>query len=157
MRTVPQRSGWIQLPVVLVLMLGGPYGGLRLATTLTPASDVVQTLSPLAFGVILVGGLFLWMGLGIIAVVGSFFLRLLRGRSPREGAPGSGEVLVPPGSRAFVVLGVLVGGATGCVAGLLGDLGFLAALAAWTGAGTLYGAILWGTARSGYLPFPEPE
>jgi hypothetical protein len=57
----------------------------------------------------------------------------------------------------FIVLGVVSGGGIGCIAGLLGQLGFVAAVRVWTGAGPLYGIALWAAARSGYLPSPEPE
>lgn len=156
-RTVPRRSGWLQLLTVAGLMVGGPYMGLRLATGLTPESDVVQAVSPLAFGVILAGGLLIWMGVGIVSVVAAFVWSLLRGRNPREGAPGREEAIVPPGSRIFIVLGVVLGGAAGCLAGLLGDRGFLVPAGIWSAAGAAYGTALWAAARSGYLPFPEPE
>jgi len=56
-RVAPERSHRAQLGAVLVLMVGGPWGWLRLVMLLAPDSDVIQALAPLAFAGVLVGGL----------------------------------------------------------------------------------------------------
>lgn len=157
MRTVPERSGWAQLGTVVLLLAGGPWGALELAAAAAPSSRVVQSLAPLAFAGILAGGLLLWMGVGIVSVVGRFLWRLARGRNPWADAPGRSRRLVPPGYGAFPVLGVAVGGALGATMAWLTGWTLLPALAVWVGGGAGYGAALWSAAHWGYLPFPEPE
>ncbi|HSG50221.1 MAG TPA: hypothetical protein VLA43_20510, partial [Longimicrobiales bacterium] len=148
MRVVPERSPWALIATTLVLMCAGPVVGLALAVFLAPDSDVVQVLSPLAFGVTFVGGLFLWMGVGIVAVVGRFFVLLARGRLRAE-APKRTERLVPPGYRIFPVLGGVLGLGMGLLAGLLTPLTVMVAAGAWTAAGAAYGWVLRQAAHEG--------
>lgn len=157
MRIVPHRSPWAQLGTVFGGFLVGPLVALRLGLLLTPGSDLIQTVAVLAFAMIFVGGVLLWMGIGIVAAVASLLWKLARGVSPRSGAPGPGEQIAPPGYRSFVILGMLVGGAVGLLAGLVTDLSVITAGAAWGLAGLGYGALLWAAAHHGYLPFLEPE
>lgn len=156
MRVVPERSPWAQIVTVLILMCVGPVLGLALAVYLAPDSDVVQVLSPMAFGVTFVGGLLLWMGLGIVAVVGRFLILVARGRLRAE-APSRTERLVPPGYRVFPILGGVLGAGMGLLAGLLTTLTVVVAVGAWAATGVAYGWVLRRAAHEGYLPFPEPE
>jgi len=137
--------------------LVGPYVALQLGLFLTPGSDLIHTVAVLAFAMIFVGGVLLWMGIGIVVAVASFLWKLVRGVSPRSGAPGPNEQIAPPGYRSFVILGILLGGAVGFLAGLVTDLSIFTAGAAWGLAGLGYGALLWAAAHHGYLPFLEPE
>lgn len=157
MRTAPERSPWAQLGAVVLLLVGGPWGALELAQASAPSSRVVQSLAPLAFAGILAGGLLLWMGVGMVWVVGRFLWRVARGRNPRSDAPRASARLVPPGYRAFPVLGVAAGAVLGVASALLTDWTLAPALAVWVGSGAAYGLALWGAAHQGYLPFPEPE
>jgi multidrug transporter EmrE-like cation transporter len=63
---------------------------------------------------------------------------------------------VPPGYRAYVVLGCGAGVAVGLLAAAVTQLTIPVATAAWTGVGALYGLLLWAAAHHGYLPFVEP-
>jgi len=135
----------------------GPYVALQLGLLLTPRSDLVQTVGVLAFAMIFAGGALLWMGIGIVTVVASFIWKVLRGLSPRSGAPAPNNRIAPPGYRSFVILGILLGGAVGLFAGLVTDLSITTAAAAWGLAGLGYGLLLWAAAHHGYLPFLEPE
>lgn len=136
--------------------LVGPFAALQLARGLTPGSELVETLGVLAFALIFVGGMLLWMGIGIATVAASFFWKLLRGKSPRAGAPEPTDQVAPPGYRSFVILGVVLGGLVGLVAGVGTDLSIMTAAAVWGLAGLGYGALLWAAAHYGYLPFVEP-
>ncbi|HSW31626.1 MAG TPA: hypothetical protein VLH75_19220 [Longimicrobiales bacterium] len=157
MRTVPERSPWAQLVVAVLLLVGGPWGALELAQASAPSSRLVQSLAPLAFAGILAGGLLLWMGMGMVWVAGRFLWRVARGRNPRPDVPRASKRLVPPGYRAFSVLGVAAGAVLGMLCAVLTDWTLAPALALWMGSGAAYGSALWGAAHQGYLPFPEPE
>ncbi len=153
MRTVPRRPASLQLLAVFGGFLVGPAAALALAATLTPGSAVVATVAVPAFALIFAGGSVVWLGLGIVGAV----LDLVRHavlRAPRgsEGHARSGQV-VPPGYSAFLVGGVLMGGATGVLAFLVTPLTFVSASLAWTALGGGYGALLWAAARQGFLPF----
>lgn len=65
--------------------------------------------------------------------------------------------VVPPGYRAFPVLGGLLGAIVGLTAGILTGLSVADAVGIWVGTGLAYGLALWLAAHHGYLPFPEPE
>lgn len=157
MRIVPHRSPWAQMGTVLGGFLIGPYLALQLARALAPGSELIQTVSLFAFALVFAGGVVLWMGIGIVVVAASFFWKLLRGVSPRSGAPAPNDRIAPPGYRVFVLLGVLLGGAVGLLAGLVTDLSIVTAGAVWGAAGLGYGTLLWAAAHHGYLPFLDPE
>ena len=157
MRVVRRPSPWLQLVTVLGAFLLGPLAGLRLATALAPGADVVQTLSVLAMAAVFVGGSLLWMGLGIAVVVVRGLWSLVRGRRPGPASSTASDELVPPGYRAYPILGVLIGGTMGLIAGVATPLSVPAAVGAWLGLGIAYGAALWAAAHHGWLPFPEPE
>lgn len=156
MRVVPERSPWVQIATALAAMVGGPWLGLQLGVRLTPGSEVVQTVSPFVFVLVLVGGLLLWFGLGAVHVVGRFFAHLVRGRSPRPEGLGASDRVVPRGYGSFVILGASAGIALGLLAGILTELSVPAGVAAWGVAGLAYGLALWAAAHHGYLPMPEP-
>jgi hypothetical protein len=98
-----------------------------------------------------------WLGIGVVVVVGRGLWNLVRGRRPGPESVGPDDVLVPPGYRSFPVLGTLLGGLTGVLAALLSSLTLFQAVGIWGGAALAYGMALWYTAHHGYLPFPEPE
>lgn len=156
MRGVPERAPLLQIGAVFGGFLLGPLAGLRLAMVLAPGSDLVQSLSVFAFAGVFAGGLVVWSGLGIVRVVLSALGRILRRR--RLGAAiTTSDRIVPPGYRAFLVLGPLIAAPVGLVAGVVSDVSVLAGGAAWALAGWAYGWALWWAAHAGYLPFPEPE
>jgi hypothetical protein len=157
MRVVPRRSPWLQLSTVLAAFLLGPLGGLRLAMALAPEADVVQTLSVFAMAAVFMGGTLLWMGLGIAVVVGKALWSLIRRRRPGPAGLTATDEPVPPGYRAYPVLGLVIGGTMGLIAGVLTPLAVTTAIVAWLGLGVAYGAALWAAAHHGWLPFPEPE
>jgi hypothetical protein len=156
MRRVPQRSPWLQLVTVFGAMLLGPWAGLRTGLYLVPESDLVQSVSVFAFALVFVGGTLLWAGIGIVTVVLGGLWRLARGRVPGPASLRPSDRIVPPGYRAYVVLGCGAGVAVGLLAAAVTQLTIPVATAAWTGVGALYGLLLWAAAHHGYLPF-DPE
>ena len=157
MRTVPPRSPWAQLAVVLLVLLLAPYLGLRLGMLLAPESSIVQIASAFSPVLTLFGGLVFWLGAGVLTLVFGGLWNLLRGRGPRVGTWDRDGAVVPPGYRGFVVLGGVFGGLTGLLAGVLTPLTIPVAVGVWLGIGLTHGWVLWGVAHQGYLPFPEPE
>lgn len=157
MRVVPERAPWLQIATVFGGLLIGPYAGFRVSRFLAPDSGLVETASILGLAFVFVAGMVLWMGLGVATVLVGFVWRIARRRRPGPGFLGRGDRLVPPGYRAFVVLGVISGILVGLIAGLVTELRVPAALGAWTVLGLGYGLLLWTAAHHGYLPFPEPE
>ena len=157
MRTVPERSPWMQIVTVFGGFLLGPYLGLRLSVHLTPGSELVQTASTFGFALVFVGGTLVWAGMGILTVVVGALWSLLRGRRPGPEGPRSSNRLVPPGYRAYPAFGVALGLLVGMVAGAATDLALLPAVPIWGAAGLVYGLLLSTAAHHGYLPFPEPE
>ena len=157
MRVVPERSPWLQLATVLGGFLVGPYAGLRLGVALAPGSDFVQTVSTFGMALVFVGGLLLWMGLGILTVVTSFLWRVVRGRRPGPERLAATDQLIPAGYRSFIGLGVAMGVLIGLIAAVASDLTLVPALAVWSLAGLGYGLLLSAAAHHGWLPFPEPE
>jgi hypothetical protein len=156
MRVVEERSRWLQIVAVFGGFFIGPFVALRVAMRLVPESDLVQTIGVLAFAAVFAGGAAIWLGLGLAAVVVRFFASLVRGRPPAPEALGSNDRLVPPGYRAFVVLGLGAGLAVGVLAGVATELSLPVATATWTLLGLGYGLLLWAAAHHGYLPF-DPE
>ena len=157
MRVVPDRSGVVQMVVVLGGFLVGPLLALAASAALAPESQVVQAVAPFAFAAVFAGGVVVWTGLGVVVVVVKGVWSLLRGRRPGPDGARSGDLLVPPGYRAFPVLGVLVGLGVGVLSTLVGATPIPVSLAAWVGLGLGYGGALWAAAHHGYLPFPELE
>jgi hypothetical protein len=157
MRLVPERSPWLQLATVFGAFLLGPWAGLQTGLYLVPESDFVQTVSVFAFALVFVGGTLVWSGIGIGSVVLSFLWSLVRGRRPGPVSPQPSDRFVPPGYRAYIVLGFCAGGVVGLLAGIATEMTILGAVAAWTVVGALYGLLLWAAAHHGYLPFFEPE
>ena len=157
MRRVPRRSGWLQMLVVLGGFLSGPLCAISLSAALTPESTLVQALAPFGFAAVFAGGTVLWTGLGVATVVVRGIWNLLRGRRPTPSSDAHAELLVPPGYRAFPVLGAIMGLGIGVLAGFATDVGVAAGVAAWLGLGLVYGLALWVAAHHGYFPFPELE
>jgi hypothetical protein len=155
-RVVPGRSPWLQLLATFGGCFVGPFAALRVSMTLVPESDLVQTASVVAFALVFAGGAVIWLGLGLAAVVLSFFWNLIRGRAPGRAALGPSDRTVPPGHLAFIVLGVAAGFTVGLLAAVATQLSSVTALAAYTALGLGYGWLLWGAAHHGYLPF-DPE
>lgn len=157
MRVVPARAAWAQVATVFGAFLVGPYSGLKTALLLTPDSDLIQTVSVFAFALVFVVGILLWMGIGVLTVVASTLLKLVRGQTLRPASLEASHRLVPSGYRSFVVLGFLIGGGVGVLAGLITDLSVWMAGGVWSLVGLGYGYTLRTAAHHGYLPFPEPE
>lgn len=154
MRTAPRRPAWLQLTAVFGGCFVGPFCALRLGAFLTPESEIVNIAGMFAFALIFVGGLVSWMGFGIVALL----LRLFQGtRQDSTAGTEKPAVQVPPGYRAFVVLGMVFGSLVGLLAGVFTPLSVGTALSLWGGAGVAYGLVLWLAAHHAYLPFPEPE
>lgn len=157
MRTISERHPGLQILTFFGGLLLGPLASLQLSRSLTPGSAIVETSSIFGFAAVFIGGTLWWMGFGLLTVVLGGLWRLLRGRAPGPEGLSPQTRLVPPGYRAFPVLGVLFGALVGLVAGLSTELTILAGIAAWGAAGLGYGTLLWIAAHHGYLPFPEPE
>lgn len=152
MRIVPARSPWARLSATFGAFALGPLLAIGIGAATTPDSRVIQMLAPFAFAIVFAGGLMVWLGVGAAVMVARL---LRRGRALPNSRPG--EEAVPPGYRAFVVLGVMAGAVVGVVAGLATALGFVGGIALWVAAGWAYGGALWAAAHHGYLPFPEAE
>ena len=156
-RVVPVRSPLLQLGTWFGGLLLGPWVALRLAVALAPEADLVQIASVMGFAGIFVGGLLIWMGIGVVTVVAAGIGRLMRGRRPGVDGLRDSEAVVPRGYRAFPLLGAVLGAGTGFLAGLLSPVTVIGGILMWGGTGLLYGLLLWTAAHHGYLPFPEPE
>lgn len=157
MRTVREPSPWLQVITFFGALLVGPYSALQVSRLLAPGSGLVETLAIFGFAGVFVGGTVLWMGLGVATVLVNAVWSLLRGRRPGTGSMESGQTVVPPGYRSFVVLGIVVGLGVGLLCGLVAEVGVVTATGAWTLLGSTYGTALWAAAHHGCLPFPEPE
>ena len=103
----------------LASFAGGPALGVAAARWAAPGSELAQLVSPLAFALAFAGGLMLWFGIGVVAVVGSALQRLVRGRWHRRRRLPSATVFVPPGYGAFLPLAVGFGLLAGAIAGLV--------------------------------------
>jgi hypothetical protein len=156
-RVVTKRSPWLQIVTVFAAFLLGPLAGLRLGMALVPEADVVQTLSVFAMAAVFVGGTLLWMGLGIAVVVAKALWSLVRLRRPGPAGLTAADEPIPPGYRAYPVLGVTIGGTMGLIAGVATPLPVATAVGAWLALGVAYGGALWAAAHHGWLPFPDPE
>jgi hypothetical protein len=111
----------------------------------------------MAFVLAFVGGLLLWFGIGLVAVVGNALYRVLRGSWHWRRRSASATQFVPPGYGAFLPLGLGFGFLAGVIAGLVPQSpSFWLACSAHVTAGAVYGGALRALARHGYLPFPEP-
>jgi hypothetical protein len=156
--SAPARNPLLILASVLVSFAGGPALGIAVAHWAAPGSELAQIVSPLAFALAFVGGLMLWFGIGVVAVVGSALYRLLRGRWRWHRRSSSSAEFVPPGYGAFLPLALGLGLLAGVVVGLVPDsISFWLSCAAHVTAGAAYGGLLRALARNGYLPFPEPS
>lgn len=157
MRLVPERPASLQILTVFGGLLLGPWAALRTGLYLAPESDLVHTASVLGFALVFVGGTLFWAGLGIATVVLGGLWNLVRGRRPGPASLGTSDRIVPPGYRAYPVLGCGAGLLVGLLAGAVTDLPIRTAAAVWALLGLVYGGLLWAAAHHGYLPFPEPE
>lgn len=156
-RVVPERSGVVHILVTMGGFVLGPLAAIWLSAGLAPESEVVQAVAPFAFAGVFAGGVLFWMGFGVAVVVVKAVWSLLRGRRPGPAGAGVDDRLVPPGYRAFPVLGVLAGLGVGLLSTLLGAAPAATSFGAWVGFGLAYGGALWLAAHHGYMPFPEPE
>jgi len=157
MRSVPERAAGIQILSVFGGFLLGPLASIRVSTLVAPGSALIETVGVLASILVFVGGTVLWMGFGVAAVILRALGSLVRGRLPTSATSADRDRLVPPGYRAYVVLGPFLGVAVGVLTALVTELGLLVAIGAWGGLGIAYGVCLYLAAHHGYLPFPEPE
>lgn len=157
LRIVPERPLVVQVASVVGGFAAGPLLAMAVGAAVAPSGGGGATLGVFGFVGTFLAGLLLWMGLGIVTVVGRFLVGLARRRLPDSPAADGSERLVPTGYGAFLVLGVMAGMGTGVVAGLATSAPFARAVAAWTLAGAVYGGALRALAHHGYLPFPEPD
>lgn len=157
LRIVPERTLAVQVASVLGGFAAGPLLAMAVGAAVAPSGGGGATLGLFGFVATFLGGLLLWMGLGIVSVLGRLLVGLVRRRVPDPPAADGSERLVPTGYGAFLVLGVMAGMGTGMVAGLTTSAPLARALAAWTLAGAAYGWALRSLAHHGYLPFPEPD
>jgi hypothetical protein len=146
------------LASVLASFAGGPALGVAVAHWAAPGSEFAQVVSPFAFALAFMGGILLWFGIGVAAVVGSALQRLLRGGWDRRRRSPLATQSVPPGHGAFLPLALGAGLLAGAVVGLVPEsTSFWLSCAAHVAAGAAYGGSLRALARRGYLPFPEPS
>lgn len=160
MRHVPERPASLQLGAVLGLFFLGPWAALQMGLILAPGSEIVHTASALAFVLVFVVGTLAWAGIGAMALIPRALRNhLRRGKAaPPASAPSeSPGTVVPPGYRAYVVLGVAAGVMVGLLAGIVTVLTIPLAMLAWVLVGASYGLLLWAAAHHGYLPFRDPE
>lgn len=160
MRIVPERPAALQIGAVFGLFVLGPWAALQASRILAPESEIVHTASALAFVLVFVVGTLSWAGIGALALVpGALRNHLRRGTAtPPASAPsGATGTVVPPGYRAYVVLGCANGFMVGVLAGIVTDLTIPRATLAWMLVGASYGLLLWAAAHHGYLPFRDPE
>ena len=160
MRHVPERPAALQIGVVFGLFFLGPWAALQASRFLAPESEIVHTASALAFVLVFVVGTLSWAGIGAIALIpGSLRNHLRRGTaaSPVSAPSGPTGLVIPPGYRAYVVLGFANGFMVGVLAGIVSDLTIPRATLAWVLVGASYGLVLWAAAHHGYLPFRDPE
>lgn len=160
MRHVPERPASLQIGAVFGLFFLGPWAALQTGLILAPESEIVHTTSVLAFVMVFVVGTLSWAGIGTMALIPrALRTRLRRGTAaPPVSAPsGPAGMVVPPGYRAYVVLGVAAGFTVGVLAGVVTDLTILRATSAWVLVGASYGLLLWAAAHHGYLPFRDPD
>lgn len=160
MRHVPERPASLQIGAVFGLFFLGPWAALQTGLILAPESEIVHTASVLAFVLVFVVGTLTWAGIGAMALIPrALRTHLRRGTAaPPASAPsGSSGTVVPPGYRAYVVLGLAAGVAVGVLAGIVTDLTIPRATFAWLLVGASYGLLLWAAAHHGYLPFRDPE
>lgn len=157
MRVVNRPSPWLQAATVLAAFLLGPLCASQLSALVAPGSVLVEIASFFAFTLVFIGGMVLWMGLGVGSVVLRGLWDLVRRRQLGRLKSEPTESLVPPGYRSFAVLGLVNGLGVGLVAGVTTPLGVGVAALVWGLTGLIYGLLLWGAAHHGYLPFPEPE
>lgn len=160
MRHVPERRASLQIAAVFGLFVLGPWAALQASRILAPGSEIVHTASALAFVLVFVGGTLAWAGMGALALIPHGLRNHLRRwtaeppASPPSGPPG---MVVPPGYRAYLVLGFAAGVMVGVLAGIVTDLTIVRATVAWVLVGGSYGLLLWAAAHHGYLPFRDPE
>jgi hypothetical protein len=155
--SIPVRHPVVVLTTVFAAFAGGPALGTLVAHSVAPGSELVQIVSPMAFVLAFVGGLLLWFGIGLVAVVGNALYRVLRGGWHWRRRSASATQFVPPGYGAFLPLGLGFGFLAGVIAGLVPQSSsFWLACSAHVIAGAVYGGALRALARHGYLPFPEP-
>jgi hypothetical protein len=151
-----QRSPWITFPLTILLFMGSGIAGTLLAEALAPDSILAGFLGLFTLPLAFLLGMYLWLGLAILAAIGRLF-RWLLGR--RRGLQSDRSVLpsqIPPGSFAFVPASVVLSGFSGFFIALVSTtLGFLATLGLYVGVGLVYGLACWLLARTGYLPHLE--
>jgi hypothetical protein len=156
--SVPSRSPALILMSAFASFAGGPALGCFVADWAAPGSELAQLVSPLAFTLAFVGGLMLWLGIGVLSVVSGALYRLVRGHRHWRLRSPSATAFVPPGYGLFLPLALGFGLAAGVVAGLVPQaISFWLSCAAHLIAGAAYGGALRALARHGYLPFTEPS
>jgi hypothetical protein len=144
---------------VLGVAIAAPVAGLLLGGALAPDSNLARAVGLVAALASLLLGVLLWLGTLALRLAWSLVLlpfrlifRLLTGRKVWQTNAGQGGTQTPPGSFVFVPVTVVVGAICGAVIGLVSETtSLLVATAILSGAGLVYGVILWRLARHGYL------
>lgn len=77
--SIPVRRPVVVLTTVFAAFAGGPALGILVAHSVAPGSELLQIVSPMALVLVFVGGLLLWFGIGLVAVVGNALYHALRG------------------------------------------------------------------------------
>lgn len=156
--SAPARHPALVLASAFASFAGGPVLGALVAHWAAPGSELAQLVSPLAFALAFVGGLMLWLGVGVLSLVGRALYGLMRGRRQWRRRSRQAAGSPPPGSGAFLPLALGFGLLAGVVAGLAPQsISFWLACGGHLLVGAAYGAALRALARNGYLPLPEPE
>jgi hypothetical protein len=142
----------MRLVTVLGMFFGGAGVGLLLAEWLAPSAAIASLVSFLMLPAAMIAGFHAWLGAAILLSVPRLARRLIdpSGRTTED-------CLVPPGAWAFLPIGSGAGGLGGLLTGLLSPASVLVTVPIYWLAGTAYGFGLWRLARSGHLPFPDPE
>src|SRR4030095_5572993 len=144
------HSSAVSFFVTVGLFFGGAALGTALGHWCAPNSSILAIASFLVFP--------LSMFLGFPAWLGSAFITLIfnwGGRRKPDKATPRGE-FIPPGSWAFVPVTIGLFLPVALLAGFMAErMSFLATATLYLIVGGAYGIVMWRSARTGLLPFPE--
>jgi hypothetical protein len=159
----PGRSSFVMFFVLALALFGGAALGTLLSNLLAPGAMFVRIIAFLAFPLCLGIGLTLWFWTAL-SILGTHFVGVWLKKPNTEGFAHAREAAqrdatsAPPGSFVFVPVSVIISLCAGIIIALSPTAkGFVIAVSSFTGAGLVYGTLLWLLARSGFLPLPEPS